>query len=293
MPGSTASFVDAFPGKPGGLVLFNYATYYDADAAPTAQLPQGGLLTVGLNAKVISDTVLAIYQTEWNVLGGGIAFGAAFPFVWLDVAAQAQRTDPGGVQGPLYKADDSASGLGDITLIPVMIGWTNLLTDLTVDVRLSIFAPTGDYDSQQLANLGKNYWTFEPGIMASWLSSKIGTEATLFAGIDFNTRNNDIDYQTGTSLHFDGTLAQHLPLLGGLAGIGVSGFYYQQLTGDSGSRALLGDFKAKTTGIGPVLSYVRDVKSAQLLAELKWLREMDVENRLEGDYVWLKLGVLF
>jgi hypothetical protein len=43
-----------------------------------------------------------------------------------------------------------------------------------------------------------------------------------------------------------------------------------------------------------VLSYVRPIgKNTQLLAELKWLPELDVEKRLEGDYVWFKLGLLF
>jgi len=293
MPGGTASFIDAFPAKPGGLAIFNYTTYYDADASASTQLPLGGLLSLGMRAKVISDTVVALYQTKWNVLGGGIAFGAAVPYVWIDVDAQAQRIGPGGVPGPLYAADDSANGLGDISLIPVMIGWTNLLRDLKLDARFTVYAPTGNYDTGQLANTGKNFWTFEPGIMASWLSSKIGTEATLYSGIDFNTRNDDTDYQSGTAVHFDGTVAQHLPFLGGLVGVGVTGFYYEQIEGDSGSGAVLGDFKSKTTGLGPVISYVRTSTSSELLAELKWMREGDVKHRLEGDYVWLKMGVLF
>ncbi len=44
----------------------------------------------------------------------------------------------------------------------------------------------------------------------------------------------------------------HLPLWKGLAGIGVSSFYYQQITGDSGSGANSGEFKGTTAGIGPL-----------------------------------------
>ena len=32
---------------------------------------------LGLNARVVSDTIAVIYQTKWDILGGGIAFGAA------------------------------------------------------------------------------------------------------------------------------------------------------------------------------------------------------------------------
>ena len=49
-----------------------------------------------------------------------------------------------------------------------------------------------------------------------------------------------------TQFHVDFTVAEHLPLFGGIIGIGANGFYYQQVTGDSGSGAQsLGILKAK------------------------------------------------
>jgi hypothetical protein len=30
-----------------------------------------------------------------------------------------------------------------------------------------------------------------------------------------------------------------------------------------------------------------------LVAEVKWLPEIEVKNRVKGDYVWFKLGMLF
>jgi hypothetical protein len=32
---------------------------------------------------------------------------------------------------------------------------------------------------------------------------------------------------------------------------------------------------------------------ADLIAEIKWLPELDVEKRLEGDYLWFKLALMF
>ncbi len=293
MPGATASFIDAFPAKPGGLAVLDYFTYYDANAPANRRLALGGLLTAGIDATVYANTVAGIYQTPWQVLGGGLAFGAAVPYVWMDVRGQAQRIGPGGVPGPFFSRTDSADGIGDMTLFPFMLGWTNLAPDLKLDARLGIYAPTGDYEKGRLANVGKNYWTFEPGIMASWLSSKIGTEISLFTGVDCNTENDVTDYTSGTALHLDLTIAQHLPLLGGFIGAGANGFYYQQLTGDSGSGARLGDLEGMTLGVGPVLSYVHPIGRNQLLVELKWLPELDVEKRLKGDFVWFKVGFLF
>ena len=188
---------------------------------------------------------------------------------------------------------DTANGIGDITLYPFMLGWTGLNGDLKYDVRLGIYAPTGDYDKGKLANVGKNYWTFEPAVSLSYISSKIGLELSAFAGMDFNTKNHETDYRTGTQFHLDFTVAEHLPLFGGIIGVGANGFYYQQITGDSGSGARLGDFKGRTLGIGPVLSYVTKIWKKDLVAEVKWLPEIDVKKRLKGDYIWFKLGMVF
>jgi len=290
MPGAAASFIDALPGKPG-LAVANFFNYYDASASKTRNVPVGGLTVGSLDATAYSDTVVALYETPLRLLGGNYALGMAFPYVWLKAKGEVQVTGPGG-QTLTRSRTDRADGIGDILLYPFMLGWTALNRDLKYDVRLGIYAPTGDYDKGSLANVGKNYWTFEPAVSASYISSKIGLELSAFAGMDFNTKNNDTDYQTGTQFHLDLTAAEHLPLLGGLIGVGANFFYYQQIGADSGpGTSILGDFKGRTIGIGPVISYVRKVWGKDLVAEVKWLPEVDVGNRLEGDYVWFKLGM--
>jgi hypothetical protein len=286
-PGANASFVDTLPSKPG-LAIANFFNYYDGSASVSKQLPYGGLITAGLDATAYSDTVIALYTTPLKLLGGYYAVGAAIPFVWVE--AKGEVTGP---LGNTFTKRDKASGIGDITLYPFMLGWTGLKGDLKSDVRLGIYAPTGNYDKGELANLGKNYWTFEPAVSLSYISSKIGLELSAFAGMDFNTENHKTDYQTGTQFHLDFTAAEHLPLFGGVIGVGVNFFYYQQISGDSGSGATLGDFKGRTIGIGPVLSYAMKIWKKDLVAEVKWLPEIDVKNRLEGDYIWFKLGTVF
>ena len=126
------------------------------------------------------------------------------------------------------------------------------------------------------------------------MRTKLGTEATIFAGLDFNTKNEDTDYQSGTSFHLEGTLAQHLPLgKAGVIGVGANAFLYQQISGDSGSGATLGDFEGRTAGVGPVISFITKIGHADLAAEVKWLPELDVEKRLKGDTIWFKLGLVF
>ena len=286
LPGAAASFIDALPGR-SGLAVANYFTFYDASAGRSRQLPFGGLIAAGVDATVYADTVALVYQTPLRLLGGSYAVALAIPYVWVEVkgtVATGART---------RTVRDTADGIGDITLYPFMLGWSSLGGDLKSDVRLGIYAPTGDFEKGKLANAGKSYWTFEPGASVSYLSSKIGLEVSAFAGLDFNTENDDTNYRTGTQFHLDLTVAQHLPLLGSVIGAGANAFFYQQVTGDSGAGARLGDFKGRTVGIGPVLSYATKIGGKDLVAEVKWLPELTVEKRLKGDYVWFKLAFLF
>jgi len=301
-PGAAASFIDTLPGKPG-LAIANFFNFYDGSASGSRQRSLGGFIvtaTGGVDATAYADTVVALYQTPLKLLGGNYAAGIAIPFVWMKVKAKGEVTLTRAV-GPYTititrtrEVSDKASGIGDILFYPFMLGWTGLKGDLKYDVRLGVYAPTGDFDEDDLANVGKNYWTFEPEISLSYISSKIGLELSGFAGFDFNTENHKTDYQTGTQFHLDLTAAEHLPLFGGFIGVGANFFYYQQISGDSGDGAtLLGDFKGRTVGIGPVLSYITKLWGKDLVAELKWLPEIEVKNRLEGDYIWFKLGMAF
>ena len=287
-PGAMASFFDAFPPKPGSLALFGFYTHYKGSAEASREIRVAGLTTFGLEATTDIATVGTFYRTKLRVLGGGLAFGAAVPVIWLDT-----RGTVASQLGSLAAQDD-ASGIGDITLYPLMLGWVQKEGDLRYDIRLGVYAPTGSYEKNKLAVLGKNYWTIEPGIMVSYLGHKNGREASAYAAFDFNTKNEETDYQTGTQFHVDATLAQHLPLLGGVGGFGATGFYYQQITDDGGGgAALLDGFRGRTAGVGPVLSYLRKAGNHDLVSELKWLPELDVDKRLEGDFIWLKLALAF
>jgi hypothetical protein len=279
-PGSTASFLDAIPGQPG-LAITNMFLYRPVSA--NARMPIAGIVTDHLDGNLFADSLVAIYRTPLELLEGNLAFGGALPVVWLDVDATA-----GG-----RSASENGSGIGDLLLYPFLLGWTRLGGDLQYDVRLGVYVPTGKYDVGSLANLGKNYWTFEPGVALFYRSGKPGLQASAYVAVDFNTNNGATDYQTGTQFHVDATLAEHFAVLGGLLGAGAGAFYYQQIGGDSGTGATLGDFKGRTIGIGPVVSYATNLGGLDAAVELKWLPEVDVKNRIQGDFFWIKLRAMF
>lgn len=282
LPGATADFIDMLPGQPG-FAYANLPLYYHGSVGGSRSLEFGGLVASNVTATIWGDTSLLLYETPWRILGGEYAAAIAIPYLSVDVKGSVKA-------GPLDKSmSSSASGIGDIELFPAMLVWKE--GDLKWGGNFGIYAPTGGFAVGSLANTGKNFWTFEPGVNFSYLSTKNGLELTGFAAVDINTSNDATAYQSGAQFHLDLTAAQHLPLWGGIAGIGANFFYYQQVSGDSGSGAKLGSFEGMTVGIGPVLSYVYPLGKANLAAEAKWLPELDTNNRLKGDIAWLKLAV--
>jgi hypothetical protein len=185
----------------------------------------------------------------------------------------------------------SANGVGDIFFIPAAVSWSK--GDCKWDLRCGVYTPTGEYDKTNLANVGLNCWTFEPEATFSYLGSKNGFEFDLFAGFDFNTENQATNYTSGDIFHIDVTVAQHLPLFGGFIGVGADGFYLKQFTGDRGSGPLLGNFEASQIGIGPVLTYVHNIGKSELIFDVKWLPQIEVQNTMKGNYVWAKVTFLF
>lgn len=281
LPGSMASFIDGVPQKETFLIRANII-HYNGSVGATKPLRFVGKTTLGADASLWGVGLTALWRPPLD-LGErwSYAMSATIPYLFMDVSVDA--TIP---LGSIARSSNT-NGLGDIVLMPLMLNYS-VNPDFNVNFRVGTYAPTGSYKLGRLANTGKNFWTIEPILGFMYFGQKNGIEASVFVGSDFNTENQDTNYKSGTQFHLDGTLAQHFPWLGGLAGGGVSGYYYQQVTGDSGAGATLGDLKGQTVGVGPVISYITKIGTHDVLTELKWLHEVKTENRLQGDIVWLK-----
>ena len=279
MPGSSATIIDNLPTKPGWVLEGVYLNY-QGSASASIEFPVAGSIAADLEATSNAFLAASFYTFEPKVLGAIYSVGVFLPYVNTDVTANLNTT-LGNV-----RRTDSVSGLGDITVIPLMMAWKS--ESVQYNVLLPIYAPTGDYQQGRLANQGLNYWTFDPTVGVSYNNAKTGLNAALYTGIGFNTENNTTGYSSGSVLHFDASIQQLIPAGKGLFGFGAEAFYVEQVTGDSGGNALLGDFKGRTAGIGPVLTYIQPNGNQMFVAELRWLPEINVKNRLEGDYIWLK-----
>ena len=287
MPGSLATFTDGVPPEETFVTRYSLL-YYEGDRSLGLPLPIAALIAEGADVEIWANILTFLWRPPLE-FGENISYAmsATIPLVMVDVSADVSTPS-----GATIHRSDHGEGLGDVILMPLMLNYA-FDPDLSANFQLGLYVPTSDYQKGRLTNTGKNFWTIEPTFSLIYLGQKNGREAALFAGVDFNTKNKDTDYQSGTQIHFEGTLAQHFPFLGGLTGIGVSGFWYKQIEADSGAGAILGEFETMTTGLGPVLSHVCSAGGVDLVAELKWLHEIETVNRLEGSYVWLKATARF
>lgn len=285
MPGSMASFIDSVPPAPAFLMRLNLMNY-DASAAKNIQLPLAGLIVSGADIAVTGAGLTMVWRPESVDLGKdwSYAMSTTIPVLTIEVNASAATLNG----NPSLTLSDDESGLGDIIIQPLMLSHT-INPDFKFNTRLTMYAPTGKYTAGKLANTGKNFWTFSPSAEFMYFGQENGIEGSLFMGLDMNVKNPDTEYRSGMQAHIDGTLAQHFPIWGGLAGAGVSAYYYKQITGDGGAGASFGDFKAMTTGSGPALSFSKKLGTHSITSELKWLHEMETEKRVKGDIIFFKL----
>jgi hypothetical protein len=276
IPGGTATLIDLPPTQSGWNLLGNYVNYEGS----------GDLTAATLDLKTSAYFVGAFYTFDTKVLGAYFTMGVNVPYVLVDVIADVNTPF-----GP-FRLTDSSSGLGDVSLIPAMLAWQD--GPWSYSTFLNVYAPTGRYDKDRLANPGLNVWTFDPTVGVAYNNETSGFNAAAFLGIGVNTRNKDTDYKSGSLMHFDASVQQFLPVGRGFVSLGAEVFYMEQVSGDSGSGALLGDFKGRSTGIGPVLGYLLPLGNKErLIAELRWLHESSVKNRPEGDYLWFKVNYQF
>jgi len=105
-----------------------------------------------------------------------------------------------------------------------------------------------------------------------------------------NTENEDTNYETGDELHVDAMFNQ---FLSETFGLGLHGYYYKQVDGDSGSGVVLGNFKGESYGIGPSFIWIPQAGDVKFSISGSWLHDLEATNRLESEYVVLILAWQF
>jgi hypothetical protein len=250
---------------PPGNYFINYVDYYSANKF------KGGPPDFKLN--VAADTLRFIHITDKQILGGYWGFHVFLPFVYMDVTAVGKT--------------DRRGSLGDIIVDPFILSWHGKNWHAATGV--DIYVPTGNYRYVIMprANIGRNYWTFEPIIAGTYICPG-GYEVSGKFMYDFNTKNTTTDYLSGQEFHFDYAIGKKI----GDFNVGAAGYFYQQVTNDKqfGNRVPFNNGnKGRVVAFGPAAKY--DYKNMSFSA--KYLFETLVENRPIGGNMWLKFVYAF
>lgn len=283
LPGSSGSFA-AVPGVPGwSIAKVYYHTHVTAGG--DIEFPRGGGVDVGLRATGDLFLLGPSYTFDETFMNGGyLTVSVLGVFGRMKSSVDATLTGPLGNEISGVR-DDSLTSFGD--LFPkAQIAWNAGVHNYAVYAMGAI--PVGDYDPDRLANVGLGHGAIDIGGSYTYLNPASGFEFSVTSGLTFNFENPDTNYQNGIDGHVDWAVSQ---FFNEHVHAGLVGYGYQQLTGDSGKGAVLGDFKSSVFGIGPQVGYKFDVSDATAgYVNLKGFYEFGNENRPKGWNMWLTLA---
>lgn len=282
LPGLFGSLAAA-PGTPG----WSWADVYihpQVSAGKNQAFANGGQIDLGINGTGNIVAFGPTYTLPQQVLGGQLALSL------LGVAGQNVGTASAILAGPngtiiSGSRTDAATGFGDL-LPQASLKWNsgvnNFMTYVTGDI------PVGSYEPTRLANLGLGHGAIDGGAGYTYFNPATGREFSAVGGLTYNFENTQTDYQNGIDAHLDWAASQFLSKQ---LFLGIAGYFYQQITGDSGSGARLGPFESSTIGIGPQMGYIFPVNDqVQGFFGVKGYVDLVTDNRAKGWSVWVTLA---
>src|SRR5262249_1435755 len=229
------------------------------------------------------------YTFATPVLGGQANVALLIPYGRIESSVDATITGSFGL-GPGFtigrSLTETSSGIGD--LIPqASLRWNfgvhNFMTYLTGNLT------TGVYHSQSIANVGIGHNAIDAGGAYTYFDQKAGHEFSATLGFTYNVENTHTNYQNGVDMHIDWGASQFLTKQ---FQVGLAGYWYQQISCDSGAGNRLGCFEARVAGIGPQVGYLFPIsKEWQGYINIKGFKEFAAEHRPDGWNAWLTLAI--
>ena len=246
LPGGMGSLA-AVPGQPGWSLTTIYL-HVGANAGAGKELQQNASIVTGLHARADAIGVLPTYTFATPVLGGQLTIGALGVPGNVGLGINGTLTGPRGNQLS-GGVSDNRTTLADVYYLGTL-KWNQGVNNYMWYMLGNI--PSGTYDSNRLANLSIGYVAVDSGFGYTYLNPATGNEFSAVAGLTYSGTNSALQYQNGIDFHVDWAMSK---FIGKSVHVGIAGYVYQQVTGDSGAGAKLGDFKGHATGIGPQIGF--------------------------------------
>ena len=268
---------------PPGLYFQNDVYFYRGDLGGKKQLPTGGRLAVGVDGSAVIEIPTLIWIAPEVVLGGNLGLSTTVPIGWKRTKADATLAGPSG-RNITGAVSDTVFTIGD-PLVGAFVGWHAGNFHYQVGTLVNI--PIGDYQDGEISNISFNHWGADIFAAATWMDPTIGWDISGVVGMTFNAENPATDYKTGNELHFEWAAVKHF---NEKIDAGLVGYYYQQVSGDSGEGANR-PFKGRVAAIGATIGYNFLLAETPMAARVKYFHEFAAENRAEGDAFYLTLSM--
>jgi hypothetical protein len=282
LPGQFSSFAAVRADPSWSLAALYY--HASSDAERNKQFQRGGRTVAGLDATSNLLFLAPSYTFQEKILDGTPSLQVTGVYGHAKVDASATLTGPRGAT-LIGGVSDSRTSVGDLYPMAALKwnrGVHNFMAYTMADV------PVGSYDRANLANIGSNHWALDAGGGYTYLDDKKGHEFSAVLGFTYNWENDDTNYKNGVDAHLDWAASQ---FFNEQFHAGLVGYFFQQVTGDSGAGAVLGDFKSRVYAIGPQAGYFFPVRGQKWYVNLKGYYEFDAKNRLEGWNLWVTLSI--
>jgi len=233
----------------------------------------GGLVfNGGAKAQLFSEGVSILTAPETKVLDGQLGLLVSVPVSHINLEARAT--------GPLGNTTTDSTegwGLGDTTL-QTQWGWD--LGDFSHTFHILGVIPTGRYQPGFYPLTGFNRPSLDIGWAFTWFEKNTKLQFNGAIGFMTSLENEATQYQTGDEFHAEWAVGYKFD--NGLI-LGVAGYDYRQITGDSGSGAHLGSFIGTVDAVGPALSYSTIIGKVPVTVSIRDYEQYNWTNFLHGN----------
>lgn len=268
---------------PPGVYFQNDLYFFSGDVGAGKELPTGGRLAVGVQGDAVIELPTLIWVLPEEIAGGHLGLTASLPIGWKKTNADLTLAGPlGGTASA--SVSDAVFTVGD-PVLGGFLGWQS--GDFHWQLGTMVNVPIGDYQEDEISNIAFHHWGADVFAAATWLDPDSGLDLSGVVGMTFNAENPVTDYRSGNEFHFEWAAVKHFsPQFDA----GLVGYYYDQLSGDSGDGAS-GPFKGRAASIGATVGWNFKVGETPVSARIKYFHEFAVRNRAGGDAVFLTVSM--
>ncbi len=281
------------PAEPGAYFA-QYNTYYSANTYKNGKGDKVNSVTVGpvtADVDIDIDSYMIIpafmYSSDFEILGARYGFFIMQPLGDMALDAKITTNIDRGIS-----SDDSSFGMGDTVIQPLWLDWT-LDPRNEVEFSYAMALPVGKYDYGDSDNVGMGYFTHQLQFGAAhYFDDHHMTALTGALTYELNHNKEGADIRPGDRLSVNMGL-DHMEKLSEawFGNAALIGYGQWQVTEDNGSDATRKDIKDQVYGIGIEAGLTYLPWEGQ--ASLKWAHEFEAEDRFEGDYIQLTVGIPF